>query len=97
VVAVADGVVTVATSAVTVDKPRGPAFCRPFLCVPGMALMLEVKVRAPCEGMVSQWESVPPGKGSLQPVAIAAMAEVTKLSEPTMQRVMKVIPRASRP
>ncbi len=31
VVAVADGVVTVATLAVTVDKPRGPAFCRPFL------------------------------------------------------------------
>lgn len=31
VVAVADGVVTVATLVVTVDKPRGPAFCRPFL------------------------------------------------------------------
>jgi hypothetical protein len=31
VVVVTDGVVTVATSAVTVDKPRGSAFCRPFL------------------------------------------------------------------
>src|SRR5690349_3816411 len=31
VVAVADGVVTVATLAVTGDKPRGPAFCRPFV------------------------------------------------------------------
>src|SRR5262245_7029668 len=31
VVAVADGVVTAATLAVTVDKPRWPAFCRRFL------------------------------------------------------------------
>src|SRR5262245_9062994 len=30
VVAVADGVVTTATLAVTVDKTRGPAFCRPL-------------------------------------------------------------------
>ena len=39
VVAVADGVVTVATLAVTVDKPRGPAFCRPFL----FAISLETR------------------------------------------------------
>jgi hypothetical protein len=56
-----------------------------------------VRVRAPCKGTVSQWEAVPPGKGSLQPVAIAAIVEVTKLSEPTMERVMQVTPRASRP
>jgi hypothetical protein len=56
-----------------------------------------VQVRAPCKGAVSQWEVVPSGKGSLQPVAIAAMVEVTKPSEPTMERVMQVTPRASRP
>jgi hypothetical protein len=60
VVAVADGVVTVATLAVTIDKPRGPAFCRPSLCVPGMVLMLEVQVLCG------------PGEGNREPKATAS-------------------------
>ena len=32
---------------------------------------------------------VPSGKGSLQPVATGAMVEVTKLSEPSVKRVVK--------
>jgi len=38
--------------------------------------------RAPCEGASLQRVRVPPGKGSLQPEAIGAAVEVTKLLEP---------------
>ena len=38
---------------------------------------------APRKGAVSQWEAVPPGKGSLQPVAIVEAKEVTRSSKPT--------------
>src|SRR5262249_11790056 len=39
------------------------------------------------KGVVFQWVQFPPGKGSLQPVAIGAAVEVTILPKPSMQRV----------
>jgi len=43
------------------------------------------RVRREKEEVFSGMRS-PPGKGSLQPVAVEAAAEVTKLSEPSTQR-----------
>ena len=42
---------------------------------------------APCQGADLQWVQFPPGKRSLQPVAIGAAVEVTKLPKPSMERV----------
>src|SRR6266851_303692 len=42
---------------------------------------------APCKGADLQWVQFPPGKRSLQPVAIGAAVEVTKLPKPSMERV----------
>jgi len=44
----------------------------------------------------SGWNSRP-GTGSLHPVAIEAVVEVTKLLEPSMERVVSAIQRAGRP
>jgi len=43
----------------------------------------------PCEGTVPERVEVPPGKGSLQPEAIAAGGEATDRSKPAMERVVK--------
>jgi hypothetical protein len=42
---------------------------------------------APWKGAITQWETDPPGKLSLQPVAIGAVVEVTKRLKPSMERV----------
>src|SRR5260370_16100336 len=42
---------------------------------------------APCQGADLQWVQFPPGKRSLQPVAIGAAVEVTILPKPSMERV----------
>jgi hypothetical protein len=44
---------------------------------------------APCQGVDLQWVQLPPGKGSLQPVAIGAATSATMLSKPLMERIGK--------
>jgi len=44
-----------------------------------------------------QWVQIPPGDGSLQPEAIGAVVEVTKLPKPLMQRAASGGPRTDRP
>ena len=39
------------------------------------------------KGVGFQWVRIPPGNWSLQPVAIGAAVEVTKPSEPSMERI----------
>ena len=46
-----------------------------------------MKFRAPWKRALSQWGIDPPGRLSLQPVAIGAVAEVTKRPEPSRQGV----------
>src|SRR6516164_2419872 len=41
------------------------------------------------KGVDLQWVQFPPGKRSLQPVAIGAAVEVTILPKPSMQRVLE--------
>ncbi len=48
-----------------------------------------MNVRAPCQGVVLQWVQFPPGKGSLQPVAIEAAGSVTTASKPSMDWIVK--------
>ena len=42
---------------------------------------------APCKGASLQWETNPTWQLSLQPVAIGAVAEVTKQPKPSVQKV----------
>ncbi|MDJ0866486.1 MAG: hypothetical protein QNK03_10290, partial [Myxococcota bacterium] len=42
---------------------------------------------APCQGGASQWVRIPPGDWSLQPVALGAAVEVTKLSKPSIEEI----------
>jgi hypothetical protein len=42
---------------------------------------------APCKGADLQRVQFPPGKRSLQPIAIGAAVEVTILPKPSMERV----------
>ena len=49
------------------------------------------------KGVDLQWVQFPPGNWSLQPVAIGAAVEVTKLPKPSMERVALATPRAGRP
>jgi len=56
------------------------------LCGVKRARAMQV-ICAPWQGADLQWVQLPPGKGSLQPVAIGAAVEVTKLPKPSMERV----------
>ena len=46
------------------------------------------RLSAPCKGVLLQWAAIPPGKGSLQPVAIGAAVEVTTPLKPLMERIV---------
>ena len=46
-----------------------------------------LSLRAPQKRALSQWEIDPPGRGSLKPVAIGAVVEVTKRPKPSKQGV----------
>src|SRR5712692_9730401 len=53
----------------------------------GTPILTRASLCAPCQGVDLQWVQFPPGKGSLQPVAIGAAVEVTILPKPSMERV----------
>ncbi len=54
-------------------------------------------IRYAVKGVDVQRECNPPGNLLLQPVAIEAAVEETKLSESSMERVALAAPRVSRP
>lgn len=58
----------------------GPVAKRAPICSP---------LCAPCKGADLQWVQFPPGKRSLQPVAIGAAVEVTILPKPSMERTVQ--------
>ena len=54
-------------------------------------------IQCAVKGVDLQRELTPPGNLLFQPVVIGAAVEVTKLSEPSMQRVALATPRVNRP
>ena len=56
-----------------------------------------VKKLCAVKGGDFQWVRSPPGDGSLQPVAIGALEEVTNPTKPLMERIALAIQRACRP
>ena len=54
-------------------------------------------IQCAVKGVDLQRELIPSGNLLFQPVVIGAAVEVTKLSEPSMERVALATPRVNRP
>src|SRR3954468_24792604 len=85
---------------VTPPEQDHPENSRPILRIPPLAAHQLASARLFCvrraKARIFSGCDSRPATGSLQPVAIGAVAEVTKPPEPSMQRVAQATPRAGR-
>ena len=79
-------------STIVTGFPRQNSGCRI-----GIFFCRMVKKLCAVKGGDFQWVRSPPGDGSLQPVAIGALEEVTNPTKPLMERIALAIQRACRP